>query len=173
MVAFNVEAFAGCPTDFVEIQDGMDPDSPLLGKFCGKNIGSDIPTSIQSTQQNLRISFRSNYYANGQGFALEYETANCAGDVNNRGKAYFKCLSIEVLIKLPQLFAECCRWVLVQYKDNDTSVHGLRHYLYTVYEIEPDLVNERVHYTSLDGKYAIAFDECGDWDIQGEEDRYI
>ena len=52
-------------------------------------------------------------------------------------------------------------------------MHTRGHYLYTVFEIEPDLVNDRVHYTSLDGKYAIAFDECGDWDIQGEDDRYI
>ena len=43
----------------------------------------------------------------------------------------------------------------MQYKDNDTSVYGLMHSIYTVYEIEPGLVNERVHYTSLDGKYLI------------------
>ena len=87
--AFDVEAIGGCSTDFLEIRDGMDPDSPLLGKFCGNTIGSDIPTSIQSTQQNLRISFRSNYIANGQGFAFKYETGICAG---YQGKEYFKTL---------------------------------------------------------------------------------
>ena len=89
--AFDVEAMGSCSTDFLEIRDGMDPDSPLLGKFCGSNIGSDIPTSIQSTQQNLRIIFRSNYFANGQGFELKYETGNCAGD---RGKTSFKSMSV-------------------------------------------------------------------------------
>ena len=53
--AFDVEGLAGCSSDFLEIRDGMDPDSPLLGKFCGSTIGSDIPVKIQSTQQNLRI----------------------------------------------------------------------------------------------------------------------
>ena len=85
--AFNVDAVFGCSADFLEIRDGMDPESPLLGKFCGSTIGLDIPTSIQSTQQNLRIRFRSNYFENGQGFAMKYETGNCAGDVYNRGKA--------------------------------------------------------------------------------------
>ena len=77
-----------------------------------------------------------------------------------------KSLCKKVSIKLAHLFAECCRWVLVQYKDNDTSVYGLRHYLYTVFEIEPDLVNERVQYTSLDGKYALTYNDCGAWILQ-------
>ena len=84
--AFDVEGIAGCSTDFLEIREGMDTDSFLLGKFCGSTIGSDMPTSIQSTQQNLRISFRSNYFVNGEGFAMKYEASNCAG-----GKACFKC----------------------------------------------------------------------------------
>ena len=50
---------------------------------------------------------------------------------------------------------------MVQYKDNDTSVYGLRYYLYSVFVIEPDLVNERVHYTSVDGRFAISFGSCG------------
>ena len=96
MEAFDVQAHRGCLTDFLEIRDGMDLDSPLLGKFCGSTIGSDIPTSIQSTQQNLRIRFSSNYFTNGQGFALKYRTGNCIGDVGNEVKAYFNCLCKKV-----------------------------------------------------------------------------
>ena len=83
--AFHIDAVGNCLADFLEIRDGMDSDSPLLGKFCGSNIGPDIPNSIQSTHQNLRISFRSNYFINGHGFALKYETGNCGEDLYNVG----------------------------------------------------------------------------------------
>ena len=76
-----------------------------------------------------------------------------------------------VLIKLPHFLTECCRWVLVQYKDDDTSVYELMPHYYTVFEIEPDLVNEKVHYTSFDGKYAISYGSCGLWMIQPETKR--
>ena len=62
---------------------------------------------------------------------------------------------------------------MMQYKDNDTSVYGLRHLLYTVFEIEPGLVNDRVHYTSLDGKSAVSYGECGSWQIQPLEHRSV
>ena len=54
---FDVEARRGCLFDFIEIRDGADPDSYRLGKFCGSILGSDIPTSIQSIHQNMRIRY--------------------------------------------------------------------------------------------------------------------
>ena len=37
--------------DYIEIRDGSSKDSPLMEKFCGSN----IPASLQSTQNNMWI----------------------------------------------------------------------------------------------------------------------
>ena len=61
---------------------------------------------------------------------------------------------------------------MVQYNDTDASVYSLMPNYYTVYEIEPDTINERIHYTSQDDKYAIAYGSCGAWEIQPEDLRW-
>ena len=43
--------------------------------------------------------------------------------------------------------------------------------IFTTYTIEPDLMNGRVHYTSLDGTKAIAFGGNGVWYIQPVANR--
>ena len=48
-----------CPFDhtagseYIEMWNGISEDSPKMGKWCGN--GSDVPTFIQTTQNNLRI----------------------------------------------------------------------------------------------------------------------
>ena len=37
--------------DYLEIRDGITPESPLIGKFCG----DDTPSVIQSVQSSMRI----------------------------------------------------------------------------------------------------------------------
>lgn len=37
--------------DYIEMRDGDSEDSPLIEKFCGRN----IPSSVQSTQNNMLI----------------------------------------------------------------------------------------------------------------------
>ena len=45
----------GYTSDYIEIRDGNSDDSPLMGRFCGN--GSNIPASMQTTQNYLRIRF--------------------------------------------------------------------------------------------------------------------
>ena len=48
---FDIEHGSDCSADSLEIRDGVSEDSPTLGKFCG----TDLPSSIQSTQNNMWI----------------------------------------------------------------------------------------------------------------------
>ena len=48
---FNIEHSSDCSYDSLDIRDGGSEDSPTLGKFCG----TDLPSSIQSTQNNMLI----------------------------------------------------------------------------------------------------------------------
>ena len=84
----------GTPSDFVELRDGNNGDSPLMGSFCGN--GGNIPNFMQTTQNHLRIRchemkstyiipptdedffprFSSNYFKSGLGFQLKYETSD-------------------------------------------------------------------------------------------------
>ena len=48
---FDIEDDSECGYDSLEIRDGSSEDSQSIGKFCGTN----MPTSLQSTQSNLWI----------------------------------------------------------------------------------------------------------------------
>ena len=43
----------GSESDYIEMRDGINEDSPLMGRFCGNE--TDIPKIIQTSQNNLRI----------------------------------------------------------------------------------------------------------------------
>ena len=45
----DIEPGTSCQYDYLEIRDGAEQDSPLVGKLCG----DEIPTPIQSSQNNL------------------------------------------------------------------------------------------------------------------------
>ena len=48
---FDIEYGSSCSFDSLEIRNGGSEDSPTLGKFCG----TDLPSSIQSTQNDMWI----------------------------------------------------------------------------------------------------------------------
>ena len=48
---FEIEDSSGCDWDFLEIRDGSTEDSQVIGKFCGTN----IPTTLRTTQNNMWI----------------------------------------------------------------------------------------------------------------------
>ena len=56
---------------------------------------------------------------------------------------------------------------MVQGQEAITGVKDAQSVLFTTYRIEEDLLNGRVHYTSKDGKKAIAY-ATGRWRIQSE-----
>uniref|UniRef100_A0A3P9JBC1 Neuropilin-1a n=1 Tax=Oryzias latipes TaxID=8090 RepID=A0A3P9JBC1_ORYLA len=58
-----------CKYDYVEVYNGGDEFSPMLGKFCGKI----APAPIVSTGGQLLIKFVSDYETHGAGFSVRYE----------------------------------------------------------------------------------------------------
>ncbi|KAM7379759.1 hypothetical protein PAMP_005286 [Pampus punctatissimus] len=55
--------------DYVEVYNGGDEFSPMLGKFCGKI----APSPIISSGSQLLIKFVSDYETHGAGFSVRYE----------------------------------------------------------------------------------------------------
>ncbi|XP_011637168.1 cubilin-like [Pogonomyrmex barbatus] len=72
---FDLESSTSCQFDFIEIYDGPDTHSPLLGRYCG----SDMPPTIKSNSNNLVVFFKSDWSYEGEGFILSYETL-CGGE---------------------------------------------------------------------------------------------
>ncbi|XP_034039994.1 neuropilin-1a-like [Thalassophryne amazonica] len=58
-----------CKYDYVEVYNGGDELSPMLGKFCGKI----APSPIISSGGQLLIKFVSDYETHGAGFSVRYE----------------------------------------------------------------------------------------------------
>uniref|UniRef100_A0A8C5I949 Neuropilin-1a-like n=1 Tax=Gouania willdenowi TaxID=441366 RepID=A0A8C5I949_GOUWI len=58
-----------CKYDYVEVYNGGDEFSPMLGKFCGKI----APSPIISSGGQLLIKFVSDYETHGAGFSVRYE----------------------------------------------------------------------------------------------------
>ncbi|XP_070830204.1 neuropilin-1a-like isoform X2 [Chaetodon trifascialis] len=58
-----------CKYDLVEVYNGGDEQSPLVGKFCGKI----APSPIISSGGQLLIKFISDYETHGAGFSVRYE----------------------------------------------------------------------------------------------------
>ncbi|XP_024864668.1 neuropilin-1a-like isoform X1 [Kryptolebias marmoratus] len=58
-----------CKYDYVEVYNGGDEFSPMLGKFCGKI----APSPIVSSGGQLLIKFVSDYETHGAGFSVRYE----------------------------------------------------------------------------------------------------
>ncbi|XP_029168402.1 cubilin-like [Nylanderia fulva] len=72
---FNLEPSSSCQFDFVEIYDGPNRLSQLLGRYCG----SDMPPAIKSNSNTLVVVFKSDWSYEMEGFTLSYETL-CGGE---------------------------------------------------------------------------------------------
>ncbi|RMC04939.1 hypothetical protein DUI87_18115 [Hirundo rustica rustica] len=64
---FDIRNTTTCDSDFIEVRDGNNVDSPVLAKYCG----TDVPSRVQSTRNNLYIKFRASSLTN-LGFRAQY-----------------------------------------------------------------------------------------------------
>ena len=67
-VGTQVENHDNCVYDYVEVRDGIDSVSPLLGKYCGYR----IPADIRSTTNQLYVKFVSDGSVQKEGFAATF-----------------------------------------------------------------------------------------------------
>ena len=78
-------------TEWVEITDGNGNgnDSKVMGQWCGNGapIPSHVPVNMHSTQNELKIRFKSNFLESGLGFQIEYNALDyiptCGGNYTN------------------------------------------------------------------------------------------
>ncbi|KAH8352319.1 hypothetical protein KR084_003439, partial [Drosophila pseudotakahashii] len=79
---FDLEQSHNCSGDYLEVRNGGDTDSPLIGRFCG----SSIPTRIPSFGYELRILFHSDSAISGRGFRLRWRVLafQCGGNLRSR-----------------------------------------------------------------------------------------
>ncbi|XP_029048305.2 cubilin isoform X2 [Osmia bicornis bicornis] len=77
---FELERHSTCAFDYLEIRNGGHEMSPLLGKFCG----TDIPTEIISQTNQMYLKFVSDATRAFKGFSIEWDstTTGCGGNLN-------------------------------------------------------------------------------------------
>jgi len=72
------------------------------------------------------------------------------------------------------LLSDCCRFILVQYDDNSTHAYEARPYIYQVFEIQDEPLNERSYYVgTVDDSTAIGFSDCGKWMAKSTSGRSV
>uniref|UniRef100_A0A2H8TEF1 Cubilin n=1 Tax=Melanaphis sacchari TaxID=742174 RepID=A0A2H8TEF1_9HEMI len=72
---FGIELTNNCSTDFLEIYDGSNIKSPLIGRYCGSK-RFDQPIITNSNE--VTIIFKSDFSSTAEGFTIKYETL-CGG----------------------------------------------------------------------------------------------
>ncbi|KMQ95009.1 tolloid-like protein 2-like protein [Lasius niger] len=79
--SFEIENHDNCVYDYVEVRDGHNNDSPLIGVYCGYK----IPPDIKSTGNKLLVKFVSDGSVQKAGFSATFMKDACGGffDDNN------------------------------------------------------------------------------------------
>ncbi|XP_068942361.1 cubilin [Petaurus breviceps papuanus] len=75
--SFNVESTRECTNDFLEVRNGSDGSSPLLGKYCG----TQLPNPIFSKNHLLYLRFKSDFMHSGHGYEILWTSSlfGCGG----------------------------------------------------------------------------------------------
>ncbi|KAM6943554.1 LOW QUALITY PROTEIN: inactive serine protease PAMR1 [Xenentodon cancila] len=68
-LALSLESDHSCGYDYVEVRDGNDLNSPVIGRFCG----DQLPPPIRSSRNVLHILFTSDGYHSYDGFVLIFQ----------------------------------------------------------------------------------------------------
>ncbi|XP_049840768.1 cubilin-like [Schistocerca gregaria] len=94
-----------CEFDALEIRDGHNKQSPLIGRYCD----SAIPPTIISTYNHLWMEFTSDVYRQGHGFLANYTTIDtgCGGIMKGSNGTFESP-------RYPNFYSpgETCRWIL-------------------------------------------------------------
>ena len=67
-MSLKIENHDNCVYDYLEIRDGHEETSPLIGKFCGYK----LPEDIKSTSNKLYVKFVSDGSVQKAGFAASF-----------------------------------------------------------------------------------------------------
>ncbi|XP_029281336.1 inactive serine protease PAMR1-like [Cottoperca gobio] len=73
----SLESDHNCRYDYVEVRDGIDLNSPVIGRFCG----DQLPPPIKSSGNVVHILFTSDGYNNFDGFVLTFQESSAIKNV--------------------------------------------------------------------------------------------
>lgn len=81
---FQLESSSSCNFDFVAVYDGNSTFSPLLGKFCGR----ELPPTMRSTLNQMFIVFKTDSSVSGLGWRATYKETlgplqGCGGSLSS------------------------------------------------------------------------------------------
>ncbi len=83
--SFDIENQGSCSNDVLEIYDGLNTSSSLLGSYCG----TSVPTNIVSTNDCLHVTFSSNASVNAAGWFANIICGNtdeiCGNNIDDDG----------------------------------------------------------------------------------------
>ena len=99
-----MENHDNCVYDYVEVRDGIDSSSPLLGKYCGYR----IPDDIRSSNNQLYVKFVSDGSVQKEGFAATFvEGKKYAVSIRIKSRPLRNCHnSMRSWHILPQFYAQ-------------------------------------------------------------------
>lgn len=116
-IRFNdIDLESSCDKNYVQLHDGSNPESPVLGKYCG-NV---LPDNLVAMSHELWIVFSSeNGNGNKRGFNLTLESMEVGCGltfVSNDGNLFSK--------NYPQLYPnnEECEWIISAWPGNRVSL---------------------------------------------------
>ena len=70
--------------------------------------------------------------------------------------------------------SECCRFILVQYNANSTHAYEVWPYIFQVFEVQQEPLNERSYYVgTVDDEDAIGLADCGVWLVKPTVSRSV
>ena len=72
-----MENHDNCVYDYLEMRDGHEDDSPLIGKYCGYK----VPEDIRSSSNKLYVKFVSDGSVQKAGFAATFVKGNSAEEL--------------------------------------------------------------------------------------------
>ena len=70
----------GCGLSFLEVRDGNNYSSPLIGKFCGRL--NDINNPPRSSQNEVWLRYKTHEGVQGNGFVLKYQSGKSSRDMS-------------------------------------------------------------------------------------------
>uniref|UniRef100_A0A669EKT9 Cubilin n=1 Tax=Oreochromis niloticus TaxID=8128 RepID=A0A669EKT9_ORENI len=118
---FHLESNANCYYDYVAVHDGNSSNAPQLAKLCG----SDLPSTINSSSNELYVKLRTDSSVNAGGFLASY---------TSRKKTYFVSLHYMLIesLNFPNNYPDNsqCSWTIQASGGNTVN------YTFTAFQLE-------------------------------------
>ena len=93
-VDFEIEGSYNCRYDYLEVRDGDNENSTLVGKYCGDP--SLTPEPIYSSLNYLWLRFKTDGSVSNRGFSINYTTtdAHCGGILRDQSNGMIEVRTI-------------------------------------------------------------------------------